>query len=113
MQYVWITYLSHDEDDPAESYVELGDDLRERRRIDQYQNGMCFAYGEEHGAGRRPFLKRPIRRTPTAEQARRGGRQAHLRPGLSKPLVPAPRASHRLHGRHFLTVRHVHPRKDL
>ncbi len=31
MQYVWITYLSHDEDDPAESYVELGDDLRERR----------------------------------------------------------------------------------
>lgn len=49
MQYVWITYLSHDEDDPAESYVELGDDLRERRRIDQYQNGMCFAYGEEHG----------------------------------------------------------------
>ena len=63
MQYVWITYLSHDEDDPAESYVELGDDLRERRRIYQYQNGMCFAYGEEHGwpeaLSKKPYPENP------------------------------------------------------
>ena len=45
MQYLWINYLSHEEDDPTESYVELGDDRRERRRMDFYDNGMSFAYG--------------------------------------------------------------------
>ena len=45
MQYLWINYLTHEEDDPTESYVELGDDRRERRRMDFYDNGMSFAYG--------------------------------------------------------------------
>ena len=45
MQYLWINYLTHEEDDPTESYVELGDDRRERRRMDFYDNGMGFAYG--------------------------------------------------------------------
>ena len=49
MQYVWINYLSHEEDDPAESYVEVDETHLERRRADIYQNGMCFAYGGEYG----------------------------------------------------------------
>ena len=45
MHYLWINALSHEEDDPAESYVELDDRRLERRRVDFYENGMAFAYG--------------------------------------------------------------------
>lgn len=45
MEYLWINYLIHEEDDPTESYVELDDSRLERRRIDIYDNGMNFAYG--------------------------------------------------------------------
>ena len=49
MQYLWINYLTHEEDDPTESYVELDDGSLERRRIDIYDNGMSFAYGGVFG----------------------------------------------------------------
>jgi len=49
LQYLLITYLVHEEDDPTESYVELDENRMERRRMDFYQNGMCFAYGGDHG----------------------------------------------------------------
>lgn len=49
MQYIWITHLAHEEDDPAETYVEVDEAHRERRRVDIYQNGMTFAYGGDHG----------------------------------------------------------------
>ena len=49
MEYIYISYLTHEEDDPAESYVELDETHRERRRVDLYDNGMCFAYGGIYG----------------------------------------------------------------
>lgn len=63
MQYIWITYLTHEEDDPAETYVEVDDTLMERRRIDTYQNGMAFAYGGEYGQ-REALSKTPYPANP-------------------------------------------------
>lgn len=49
MQYIWINYLRHETDDPSDTYAELDTSGLEQRRIDFYQNGMCFAYGGEQG----------------------------------------------------------------
>ena len=49
MQHLYLNYLQHEEDDPSEVYLELDEGRREQRRIDFYQNGMCFAYGGERG----------------------------------------------------------------
>ena len=49
MQYLWINYLVHEEDDPTEAYVELDENRLERRRIEIYDNGMAFACGGNFG----------------------------------------------------------------
>lgn len=49
VQYIWISYLQPESDDPSDTYAELDNTGRERRRVDFYQNGMCFSYGCERG----------------------------------------------------------------
>ena len=63
MVYLWINYLTHEEDDPTEAYVELDDSRRERRRVDIYDNGMAFAcggnFGYEGALSREPYPEDP------------------------------------------------------
>jgi len=49
MTYLWFTYRNGEEDDPTEMYVELDRDRMETRRVEFFQGGVCFSYGEEKG----------------------------------------------------------------
>ena len=84
MEYIYISYLTHEEDDPAESYVELDETHRERRRVDLYDNGMCFAYGGIYG------YSEALSKTPYRERWMPGRSPARpLRPfGSSFPSGP-------------------------
>ena len=49
MTYVLVTHLIHQEDDPSEVYSEMDENRMEVRRLEFYQNGIHFQYGEENG----------------------------------------------------------------
>ena len=49
MDYVLLTYLVHDDDDPHYVYSEVDKDRMETRRVEFFDNGMCFAYGGDRG----------------------------------------------------------------
>ena len=49
MTYVLVTHLIHEEDDPSEVYSELDENHMEVRRLEFYENGIHFQYGEENG----------------------------------------------------------------
>ena len=82
MEYIYISYLTHEEDDPAESYGSWTKPTGERRRVDLYDNGMCFAYGGIYGYSE-ALSKTPYPESPYGLQpAGRGGCPADLRRGL-------------------------------
>nr|WP_326186248.1 hypothetical protein [uncultured Oscillibacter sp.] len=50
MTYIWTTFHNQEEEDePSEVYSELDRDRLEVRRVEFFQNGLCFSYGEERG----------------------------------------------------------------
>lgn len=49
MEYLLIECPQEDIDEPSHIYSEMDDSRRERRRVEVYPNGLCFAYGQEHG----------------------------------------------------------------
>ena len=49
MTYVWVKYLKADEDEPCEVYSELDENRLETRKVEFFNNGICFSYGEERG----------------------------------------------------------------
>ena len=49
MEYV-LTEWDHDlDDEPCLIYSELDDGRMERRKVEFFQNGICFSYGGERG----------------------------------------------------------------
>lgn len=49
MDYVLLECIRTDVDEPNQIYSELDEQRMERRRIEFYPTGLCFAYGGEHG----------------------------------------------------------------
>lgn len=61
MSYVWVKYLHPEEDEPAEIYSELDENRLETRKVEFFNNGICFSYGDERGnedaLSKEPFPK--------------------------------------------------------
>ena len=49
MEYVLLQYTHELTDAPSLVYSELDSTRRERRRVEFYPGGLCFAYGAERG----------------------------------------------------------------
>lgn len=49
MEYLLMENPTADVDEPVQIFAEIGDDRRERRRVEFYPSGVCFSYGEERG----------------------------------------------------------------
>ena len=49
MEYLLMENPKADLDEPVQVFAELGDDRRERKRVEFYAGGVCFSYGEERG----------------------------------------------------------------
>lgn len=49
MEYLLMENPAADVDEPVQIFAEIGDDRRERRRVEFYPSGVCFSYGEERG----------------------------------------------------------------
>lgn len=49
MEYLLMENPKADVDEPVQVFAEIGDDRRERKRVEFYAGGVCFSYGEERG----------------------------------------------------------------
>ena len=49
MEYLLMENPKAEADEPVQVFAELGDDRRERKRVEFYAGGVCFSYGEERG----------------------------------------------------------------
>lgn len=49
MEYILLERVSQDIDEPNRVYSEIDSQRMEQRRVEFYPNGLCFAYGQEHG----------------------------------------------------------------
>ena len=49
MTHVLVQYDAAEEDEPNLIYSQLDEDRREIRRVEFYPNGLCFAFGGDHG----------------------------------------------------------------
>ena len=49
MEYLLMENPQAEADEPVQIFAEIGDDRRERKRVEFYAGGVCFSYGEERG----------------------------------------------------------------
>ena len=49
MEYLLMENPAADADEPVQIFAEIGDDRRERRRVECYPSGGCYSYGQERG----------------------------------------------------------------